>query len=526
MKKQKAVKALLMLMIISMTSFLWNCSVTTDGGDPIVGGTDSLIILDEAGADSIADSTMVVFESMICGIETEEDVKNVDFSDVNVSFKEAVRLNPTNTTAQLGAAITEMLLINQSSAFDFLDSMSNAINNEDSSEAMPKAFSIYRAARMVPDVNLVKSAGLILAKSAANVEEFPRFSAIQDSLKTWVLPTLDYVIARLEAIEMVSSFSLSQTDPCATVESDTMEIDLGEIYLLNAGLRMLRSSINIITAYNFDIDEDGTYAWIDELDSISSLEGDNDSQLVMLSIKRVKYLLVDDADFMNLHATGKVQLKSAHTDLKTAVSKVQSSVTYIENETDDQYNDILKVSYIQEGDLDVSSNSSNGPNFLKGVNSISALLEVVKDIVSGPYTFTEDFDDNADTDDAELKVDITSLLSNPIQDLRVLLPKYKWLPEDEWIVITNDTDWYSETEYDVYENVDIIPVELVDAAGNSLSLEDDSLIYKVQLDWTAGGILPEMTSFDDYNDIFGIMIDDSNDSTSKMDKVLNVRPLF
>ncbi|OGJ85947.1 MAG: hypothetical protein A2268_03475 [Candidatus Raymondbacteria bacterium RifOxyA12_full_50_37] len=478
---------------------------------------------------TLSDAAKQDLVDLFCGLEGGSDFKNADFSAISADFKAALAKNANNLEAQFGAAITELLMLNQSTIMAQFDSLFTIGSNGSESP------SLFKAARLVPDVRIAENTGLVLARMAATTENIPRLSEIQDSLTSIVVPAIDYALARLQVLADADSFEFLVTPQllgqgCAGSNQDSVEIDMGEIYLFDAALRILRSSVRSITAYNFDFDDNGSYSWINDIDSLMNADdstGTADSQAIMDLVHRVQYMLEDDPDFLTLRSNGAAQLGSALQDLKSAITSAKLSIASIRAETDDQYNDGLKITDIQEGDLDISSGDDK-PNFLSGVTTIEGLLNKVTEIISGPFTFIEDFDGDASTADASLTVNLSALYNNPIQDLRSLLPLHAWRPDSEWIETTKDTIWQDTVLEVIKEKTSFMPIDLIDGAGEPISIDDDSLVYKIQMpDWTFGGLFPNMDSIQDFEALFGPIMGNSEEpSPSAPLKALSARKLF
>ncbi|MFH1760351.1 MAG: hypothetical protein ABIA63_04545, partial [bacterium] len=262
-------------------------------------------------------------------IESPTDFQTVNFASINADYKTAIAQNPNNTEAQFGAAVTEMvLLVNSKIANDF-DSIMNhpMLEGENEEPVAGKRISLFKMARMNPQPEGLPNTGLALAKIASSAENFPRISEIQDSLITIVLPVINYALNRLQVVENDPDFKFLITPQLfGEDEGDTVELDLGEIYLFDAALKILRASILCLTAYNFDIDDNGSYKWIDEIDSV---EDTDDSMAAVLGFRRVKYLFENDPDFLTLRAGGAVNMKEALASLQAAIMKVKASMTFI-----------------------------------------------------------------------------------------------------------------------------------------------------------------------------------------------------
>jgi len=168
--------------------------------------------------------------------------------------------------------------------------------------------------------------------------------------------------------------------------------------------------------------------------------------------------------------------------------------------------------------------------------SPESICDFVTQLLSGPYTFNE----TVDSTHINITVNLCAFLDKPVNDLKTLLPKFRWLNSNEWVTKTETSrySWpntpplysfstyhdntivvipaskiastqpntYGGTTYTLttpftYEtsidsNRTITPIKFIDDAGNDLdmqSLVDGKTFLPYFADYTFDGVFPNMT---------------------------------
>lgn len=403
----------------------------------------------------------------------------------------------------------------------------------------------------------VTAASLQNITKIAGKPAFPKFittSYIQNIAENDVLPILDNLVASCKRMESCGNRSLS-----LTIEGDTFNLDKGEIYMLDASVRLLRAALCGFCLYDMNLYSRGTttMSWIDTLRDLDS----RDFVMYTLSsdtLYRNSKTNTAASTFMfntikyNMERPGFLCGRTNYfarvkTDLLAVPATIKAGIAYIRAETGDQSKHIIKIADIANADNDLAD--VPGRMMDEGISSTLAnrfktpetIADFVTELLSEPYTLNETIDSTP----VNIKINLTAMLDKPVADLRTLLPKYQWLPANEWtnwnrdvwvngtidtlfsqdhfyfssgdsIAIAGtlidsivadpwDPDWkrcYLKTPYshslDIDSSADIIPIILVDGANARIEYEDiDSLIdAKTFLpyfsDYTFGGLFPEM----------------------------------
>ena len=403
----------------------------------------------------------------------QEALGEVDLSYVRDLYEEALRLDPSNSLAHFGMAITELLTILKNrrvlDAADSLASILEGLPSESPVELMASSpITFYRMAKRA------------WPPGAAKVAIF-RMSDVQDVVEQEVLPGLGRALGHLEEVEKDEEFKVyinaETLEPFMEAfaggmeegflpppEVDSLEVDLGEVYVLDAQVRLLRAWLLIFTSYNLDFDYMGSY-------DVLSAESDS------LKLAYLRYL-DKESQFLTLRSGGNPS--KAKSDIFAALIKLEDGVAFIRSEEDPQEDDIIKKQVLEALDEEIGPEEDT-PEFLRDVETVEDLLAKVRQLLSGPVALREDFDQ--DGEEEELLVDLSAWFDHPPQDLKDLLPYHRWNPEN----------FGNDNFYD-----DLV---LTDAQLNPLGMGDPPFVLP---DPSFGGIFPQFTSNEEFLSFFGL----------------------
>jgi hypothetical protein len=226
----------------------------------------------------------------------------------------------------------------------------------------------------------------------------------QDLLDRIVEPALT---AALQALNSVDSpdFSFTITERMqgeSSVEADPLELDLTEIYGLRTVLEAALASIDIALAYLVTPSPYGAQGFEDALTAGST--------------------------FLTLASDGATRLADAQARLLRGADFFGQALDFLEAETDDQSDDLIK--YDPTGNLSESVDSGD-------LQEARDILADVEGALSGPTTVTEDFGRGQ----VDLVVDASQFFLNPIADMKTLLPEHEFIDgEFHWSALTFD-EW-------------------------------------------------------------------------------------
>jgi hypothetical protein len=350
-----------------------------------------------------------------------EDPADVDFSRPFALYQEAYNYDKSNPDANFGLGLCGIFMITQDQEIqDAIDEWSTYLESNVPFEA-PLA---KRTRTSFPtSINDFKIPVNDLAKSITGTYKMilldaPKFSGIQDLLEAKLLSKLNFALQALDKVDDHSGYTFILTPKMqGDLAADPLEIDLTEIYALEAGLNMFSFMINMGLSYSVDFNS------YDSLGIIQTFS--------------------PGSTFMTVRQSGQY-LVSAKSKLLAMGAKIIAGVTFLRNETDDQNNDIIKIDAGDEAALD---------DIIDGVNDFL-------DMMANGTEVTADWDDNSFTPEEPLTINFNEYFDDPIQDFKELLPaytvsvardtigyKYNW--NDEYTPITA-TVYFPQSNYYFY----------------------------------------------------------------------------
>lgn len=314
-------------------------------------------------------------------IRSTSDLDNVQMGQANAMFRERVSADPTNATANFGAALTEVM---GSYADPDINSM---LKDLEGGTASPNS-------RLFPFTLPIRSgdlhartdhlaAGLAKMITAA-ITDPPSVARIQTVLRTKFVPRLEYALARLAVVEQQSAFEFRIT---GKMQGDqglaAVTLDLTEVYLIDVAVRALKASVDQFLVFDFTLNDYRT----------STIH---------------QALQPTNTTFFVLASDGRTRALGIKSNIALMFVRLRSAVDFLAAETDDQTDDIIKLG-------------------TGGVSS--AQLQQIRDGIAAAETvFTRPqtvrlIDADTDGQDYELAVSIGAFYDNPPQN-----PKTQWLP--------------------------------------------------------------------------------------------------
>ncbi|MBL8025577.1 MAG: hypothetical protein JNL74_04155 [Fibrobacteres bacterium] len=397
-------------------------------------------------------------------------VEDGNFSSLRDSFKLALQLDPTNTQANIGYAMASLMTIQTSpDVKKAIDSLSGSVSTT------PKTVS--QMAR------IAFAKGTALPKTLASdptVPSFLTYSYVQGVIESVVLPVLNDAIASVNRIQANADFTYT-----FNVDGEQVKIDAAEIYVFESVLRFTRASFGMMCAYNVDFytsSNDRTYSWVDEVQAIEdigwrniyrlsndtlyelSVSDDRKTEMYMFRLLKTNY---ERADFLTIRSPYHAQIKK---DLIAIPEKLKAALQSVRAEQGVMSYDLWKPTDL-EG-MDEFFTDAESSLVEEGISAALAskfatpetFLTFVKEILSGPYTINEVVDGKPFV----LKINLTGFFDNPVQDLRTLLPKFKWYPEAVWSKADNYNNDYGWTSSYGYNSITLWDNDTLIAPANRI----------------------------------------------------------
>ena len=460
---------------IAFTFFVYSCE-SIDDGSPT--GPISSAKLSKSGAQDLtsqrkAARAQAELERVLSDIydADEIDLDRIDFSEADRLYREAIEADPSNTEAQFGAAITRLLVlaINED-VRAAQDSLNAYVENGGGGEIFLGSLDL------VATTEIAGTLPLMTAEMTQDAIANPRkVSDLQQTIIEEIIPAIDYSLERLQIVEDDLNFTFELTPKMQGDEyEEVREIDLGEAYMLDAQLRLLKAIFQVAIAYNFDFDDNGSYA---------SFDDDSDENIL-----RQMERLDKTGSFMTLRSPD--AMRDAKVSILGAIDKIEEGLGAIRTETDDQYDDIIRVEDLDDLDdeIDLSDQGDDVPAFFREIRTVNTALRKAREILEGTVEIEADFDGDTYTPKQTVIFDVGQFFDNPIADLRTLLPYHTW-------------------HLDLLQNHNFADeLVLTDAEGNALQ-DSPPLVFP---DPSFSGVFSNISTNEQLLDLFGINDENHN----------------
>ena len=372
-------------------AFLTGCEFGSGGSDgPSAANRKRAQEAAEKGSTSLSTSlTSMTGSQYEYGSEDLTSLKKAD-SD----YQEALRLDPGNGQARMGAALTGVLLAAQS------DNLSSVMNQ--AIEA-PAPF----------DPNFVQNAPLArtaVLRKVTGQAVFPEFHEIQDAIGDTLLPALEKAIANLRAVYNDPAFSMT-----LTIDETVREIDHAEISVLLAGFMAVHGLATLFLSYDIDLDDNGSYDYLKELEGVGDVDFANLTPAQENAFDVLTGLLDQKSPFLAVKPAWQARLAKVDDEIKEAAAVLSNGLASIRNEKDDQEDDILKIC-----DVGLQAECIDDDDLA----AAEAVIDSVKKYLEVPYGFY--------IPEIDSTVHIYLAAYFNIQDYKKMLPYYGFYKAADW----------------------------------------------------------------------------------------------
>jgi hypothetical protein len=307
--------------------------------------------------------------------------------------------------------------------------------------------------------------------------DIPLVRTLQTIIRNRTLPSTDRIVGHLNAVESHADWQVTIID-----EGDTTELDLGEVYVLDACVRALRAGLQVATAYDVEPAPDGDYDWLAGIQGVDGYSnyivhpgtaaGDTlvlvDDEEVAVDRQEVfvdglEDLLAPNSSFLKLWTSpwsGATAMQTGYSEMNLLLSRLETAYDFIQDETDNQSDDIISQMLIAELDAAIAEIGGDLPEWIGTWETIPDVIGWVEEIMSGPYTIPVPVNE---TETYDLTVDISALFLTPVPDWKTKLPYLDFLPRSEWATFVEDYvdgPYTYDPEMTYYFTVDGESVEL------------------------------------------------------------------
>ena len=461
---------------VALTLFVYSCGGTDDSSptgasfenQPEAGEQDRTASLEKA-ADAKEELERVLSDIYDAD---EIDLDQIDFSEAGRLYQEAIAADPRNTEAQFGVALTHLLALAANEDLRALQDSLNAYTGDDEGSGKLAIGVLSLAAT----AETASKSPLLVAKMTQDAIEDPlKVSDIQKTIEEEILPAIDYSLERLRIVEGDPDFTFELTPEMqGDEEEEPREIDLGEVYMIDASLRLTKSFCLVATAYDFDFDDNGSYAFLED--------GSNEN--VLRHMER----LDKTGTFMTLRPAA--ALDDAKASILTAIEKIEQGMEAVRAETDDQDDDIILADDLDDLDEEIDlSDQDDLPDFFRDIRTIGDALSKAREILEGTVEIEADFDGDEGTPKQTVVFDVGRFFDDPIRDLRTLLPYHTW-------------------HLDRLQNRNFADELVLTDAGGAVLEASPPLIFP---DPSFGGVLKSIGTNEELLDLYGIRDENHNE---------------
>jgi hypothetical protein len=415
----------------------------------------------ELATDAMTDLMSDMEEAMPDGPDPEA-IMELEVQGYLDSIGDALDLDPNCANAHFVGAILEFILMAQDPQLqdwvvDAGDQLGDLMGGLPLSP-LPQA-SLLRGGILGRSFEIMHQAPLAMVPSAREIRvlqddkvAIPLVRTLQSIIRNRTLPSTDRIVGHLNAVESHADWQIAIID-----EGDTTELDLGEVYVLDAVVRALRAGLQVATAYDLEPAPDGDYSWLtgvvpppgytsyevhdgtavgDTLVLIDDEELQIDREEVFFN--GVEDLLAPGSDFLTLWASpwsGATAMQTGFNEMNTLLSRLETAYDFIQDEGDDQSDDVISQMLIAELDNAVAEIGEDLPEWIGTWETIPDVIAWIEDIMSGPYTIPVQV---SESDTYDLTVDISALFLTPVADWKTKLPYHEFRDREDWATFMGD----------------------------------------------------------------------------------------
>lgn len=500
-------KAIFPILFIVITIFLCSCEKSTKPND-----VSSANVMAREGFDLLNQEMDRL--SHLDNVSDQDDVMlESKFNEIEGKFDQALDEDADNPMAHLGLSILEVVRVNYDPEFWSLMEDIEGMGNQ-------KQTLLNRQFQFLAEVPL-----LLMKNYTADSKETLSIARLQSFIEDHVVPRLDSSMSHLNyAVNMADSTSI-----LIDTGEELIEIDKGEIFAFRASVNILTAAFYMLTAYDYDmVGADGTYNWIQQIsqnyaptDFVGGWDPFDyqvDNQVLNIyywdywdewdysepfqmevAAKTFRHNLVDENTFGTLNQS---RLNKARQSILDAANDIENGVNSIQNETDEQSNDVIKLQYIIDIEDEIANQDPDKPSFMQSWNDIDDVISWLESIVNSGT-----FDVEAE-DGLVVTVSIASFFNGGVSDIRNVIPYFHWnnptsswleLEVDEYSWPANSYSFWFEGEYitisginevrELYQEYQLNPGYFTDSGGSQLPQDE----FPHFPDYTFGGIFPGMT---------------------------------
>ena len=233
----------------------------------------------------------------------------------NQKFQQAVTADPYDPEANLFFAVTRVLtLLDDTVTYTEGPPIENVKELLDGFGVSDEGRDMFDWSASIPE----DAEGNLLLPS-----DTPSGQAIQDFLRSVIIPEIEGVLANLSVIDRYFNLTLTAAE---TGDDHNIEVDYGDVLLYKSLLHAVKTWLLIISSYDINVD-------IDEI-----------ANKINSDLFNINTDLLDAyPDFLKLLADGGATIGDAREALLAAIDTYNAASTFIREENDEQWDDLIAL---------------------------------------------------------------------------------------------------------------------------------------------------------------------------------------
>ncbi len=372
---------------------------------------------DKAASDTLAAASTPALGSSVSGIITGQfqygDENNDSLQIANDNFEAALAKNPDNNQANLGAAIVGVLLAANS------PSISNQLNNTVDLSS-PLSLAQTSSSSGVSDMTVNPKMVTVMRKVAAQSTR-PEFHQIQDTVANILLPAFKKAITRLTRVYNDPNFSMT-----LTIDGKARKIGHPEVSVLLAGFKALDAFATLLLSYDIDIDNNGSYAYLDTIGNADGIDHLSNSQI--LAFNTLTTLLKPGSPFLAVRSGWQTKLAGVVPEIKDALSVLKSGLASVPVGTGTNSNALLQVCATGGVHTEFCIESSDLDDAKNGVDTATRYMTPPTRVLVA---------------DTAIQINVAALFN--VQDFKKMLPYYDFYDAKFWSDTNKPVLYFNKT---------------------------------------------------------------------------------
>jgi hypothetical protein len=389
-----------------------------------------------------------------------DNFDDTELKRARANYNEVLKNNPNNAEARFGHAFSGFALSFKTKAVT--DMVAEMTDTENPIETF-SGFNLNEETNNIDSQNY--TARIMSRKLVSETkDDFPEMHEMQDVIDAAIIRAINESIVDLEIAYKDLNFSMEMT-----FDNRTRKVGHSEVGIMISGLKILKSILVWYVAWDFDIDQNGSYDFIEDLegldDNIDITEGVNNlTPKQTAALDHITGLLSLGSSMLTIRPGFETDLSQIDENLKSAAEITKASI---------------------------ASRPADSDFF---INSIDLSDDEADEIMSVLDTIIKYSEENLVVDipnsDLTMEIDFSKIFEQT--DLKRNYPYYAFYPSNTWNQ-DNPVFYFTDAKGlktgDVNTFQDIGDMDL----GISATIDEVAKIIYFQ-DPTMQGILPNMTT--------------------------------